>query len=156
MGPWDVEELRLTPVSGGYTFENADMSTIKGIGGRLNSTGKFDGHLERIRVVGVVSVPDFQLQMTKQPVKLETQFRATVDGTSGDTYLEQVDGAGLVEDSRQRVGDRARKAKGRSILLDVQIGARAAGGCAAAGRQRRAAANARRADAAQRFRAAAR
>ena len=156
VGPWDVEELRLTPVSGGYTFENADMSTIKGIGGRLNSTGKFDGHLERIRVVGVVSVPDFQLELTKQPVKLETRFRATVDGTSGDTYLDQVDSVlgsskihanGSVTGAKgQGTHDRARRAGG----------AGAAGGCAAAGRQGRAAAAARRADAAQLLRAAAR
>ena len=122
VGPWDVEELRLTPVSGGYTFENADMSTIKGIGGRLNSTGKFEGELERIRVVGVATVPDFQLAMTKQPVKLETKFRAIVDGTSGDTYLDEVDavlGQSKIRATGQVAG--APKAKGRSVLLDVQV-----------------------------------
>jgi len=121
VGPWDVEELRLTPVSGGYTFENADMSTIKGIGGRLNSTGKFDGQLERIRVVGVVSVPDFQLALTKQPVKLETRFGATVDGTSGDTYLDRVDsvlGSSKIHANGSVTGA---KGKGRTIVLDVQV-----------------------------------
>ena len=122
VGPWDVDELRLTPVSGGYTFDDADMSTIKGIGGRLNSTGKFDGHLERIRVIGVVSVPDFQLELTKQPVKLETRFRATVDGTSGDTYLDQVDsvlGSSKIHANGSVTGEP--KAKGRTVVLDVQV-----------------------------------
>jgi hypothetical protein len=122
VGPWDVDELRLTPVSGGYTFDDADMSTINGIGGRLDSTGKFEGHLERIGVVGVASVPDFQLEMTRQPVKLETRFRATVDGTSGDTYLDQVDavlGQSKIKATGSIAG--APKAKGRSILLDVQV-----------------------------------
>jgi hypothetical protein len=122
VGPWDVDELRLTPVSGGYTFDDADMSTIKGIGGTLDSTGKFEGHLERIGVVGVASVPDFQLQLTRQPVKLETRFHATVDGTTGDTYLEQVDavlGASKIKATGSVAG--APKAKGRSVLLDVQI-----------------------------------
>ena len=121
VGPWDVVELRLTPVSGGYTFENADMSTIKGIGGRLNSTGKFDGQLERIRVVGAVSVPDFQLQLTKQPVKLETRFGATVDGTSGDTYLDQVDsvlGSSKIHANGSVTGA---KGKGRTIVLDLRV-----------------------------------
>lgn len=122
VGPWDVDELRLTPLSGGYTFENADMSTIKGIGGRLDSTGKFEGILERIRVAGVTSVPDFQLEITRQPVKLETRYRATVDGTTGDTYLDEVD-AVLGESKIHATGSvtGAPKAKGRSVLLDVEV-----------------------------------
>jgi hypothetical protein len=122
VGPWNVEELRLTPLSGGYTFEDADMATINGIGGRLNSTGKFEGHLERIRVTGVASVPDFNLEMTRQPVKLDTRFRATVDGTSGDTYLDEVL-ATLGQSKIRATGSvaGAPKAKGRSVLLDVQI-----------------------------------
>jgi hypothetical protein len=121
-GPWDVEELSQTPLTGGYTFERADLSTINGIGGTLTSTGKFEGHLERIRVTGVTSAPDFQLEMTKQPVKLNTTFRATVDGTSGDTYLEMVD-ATLGESKIHATGSvaGAPKAKGRSVLLDVHV-----------------------------------
>jgi hypothetical protein len=122
VGPWNVDELRLTPVSGGYTFEDADMTTINGIGGRLASTGKFDGHLERIGVIGVASVPDFQLEMTKQAVKLETRFRATVDGTTGDTYLDQVDavlGTSKIKATGSVAG--APGAKGRSVLLDVEV-----------------------------------
>ena len=98
------------------------MSTINGIGGTLTSTGKFEGHLERIRVAGVTSVPDFHLEMTKQPVPLEAKFRATVDGTSGDTYLEEVLatlGTSKIRATGSVAG--APKVKGRSVLLDVHI-----------------------------------
>src|SRR6202521_5187184 len=42
-GPWQADSPRDTPVSGTYSFNNADLSTIKGIGGILSSTGEYGG-----------------------------------------------------------------------------------------------------------------
>ena len=78
-------------MSGDYEFIDARLDTIKGIGGILNSTGSFEGVLEHINVKGTTTTPDFQLNLAKQPVNLDTRFIAVVDGTSGDTYLEEVD-----------------------------------------------------------------
>jgi hypothetical protein len=78
-------------VAGRYVFENADMNTIKGIGGVLRSTGSFDGQLDRIAVRGRTEIPDFSLDTANHPMPLSTQFQAVVDGTSGDTYLEKID-----------------------------------------------------------------
>src|SRR5208282_2632274 len=39
-GPWQQDNPRDTPVQGEYSFSNADLSTIKGIGGMLSSTGQ--------------------------------------------------------------------------------------------------------------------
>jgi hypothetical protein len=91
VGPWDTLALRQTPLAGTYQFDDAKLDTIKGIGGTLTSTGQFNGILERIDVTGTTSSPDFQLQLAQQPVPLDTRFSATVDGTSGDTQLHEVE-----------------------------------------------------------------
>jgi hypothetical protein len=89
-GPWQADTPRETPLSGGYSFTHADLSTIKGLGGILSSKGKFDGTLEKIAVDGSTDTPDFRLAICRRPVPLHTDFHAIVDGTSGDTYLQPV------------------------------------------------------------------
>lgn len=90
-GPWNKENPGGTPLEGTYVFENADLSTIKGIGGMLASTGSFGGELGRIAVNGETRTPDFQLQYADRPTPLTTRFEAVVDGTDGDTYLNTVE-----------------------------------------------------------------
>ena len=89
-GPWDRDDPRQTPVSGRFTFANADLSTIHGIGGILSSHGTFAGPLERLEVRGSTETPDFQVSTGQHPVPLHTDYEATVDGTTGDTYLHPV------------------------------------------------------------------
>ena len=124
-GPWNTFAPRSTPLSGDYTFTDARLNTIKGIGGTLNSIGSFEGVLERINVKGTTTTPDFQLDLARQPVSLDTRFRAIVDGTSGDTHLEEVD-AMLGKTHIVAVGSVAgvRGAKGRTITLDVSADGR--------------------------------
>src|SRR5262245_7515771 len=90
IGPWDPLALRTTPLKGVYLLKDGKMNTIKGLGGRLTSSGSFEGILERINVQGTTSIPDFQLTLARQAVPLETRYTATVDGTTGDTYLHDV------------------------------------------------------------------
>jgi len=89
-GPWNGEDPRETAVDGTYRFEHADLSTIKGIGGTLSSTGRFSGELKEIAVDGTTETPDFSLDISEHPVPLETKFHAIVDGTTGDTTLDPV------------------------------------------------------------------
>jgi hypothetical protein len=88
-GPWQREDPGQTPITGDYTFNNADLHTFHSIAGILNSTGKYEGVLERIAVHGETRTPDFRLA-GGNPVPLTTQFDSIVDGTSGDTFLEPV------------------------------------------------------------------
>ena len=121
-GPWMSDDPRLTPVSGKYTFKNADLNTIKGIAGILSSEGSYDGVLERIEVKGTTDVPDFRIDVSGNPVHLMTKFHAIVDGTNGNTYLEQVDaqiGDTLLKTKGAVV--RAQDVKGRHVALDVLI-----------------------------------
>jgi hypothetical protein len=89
-GPWQQDSPRDTPVQGDYSFRNADLSTIKGIGGMLSSTGQYSGTLGNISVNGKTDTPDFRIAISGHPVPLHTEFHAIVDGTSGDTYLQPV------------------------------------------------------------------
>jgi hypothetical protein len=121
-GPWNADSPRDTPLNGTYSFNNADLGTIKGIGGILSSTGKYDGILDKITVNGVTDTPDFRIAISGRPVPLHTEFHAIVDGTSGDTYLQPVKARILgtwltASGSVVRVKD----PKGHLVDLDVVI-----------------------------------
>lgn len=121
-GPWRAHDPASTPVSGRYAFTDVDLGTIDGIGGSLTSEGDFAGLLSRIDVRGTTSSPDFHVDVTGQPVSLDTRFHAIVDGTDGDTYLPSIDarilGTSLTA-SGAVVGTPG--VKGRTVKLDVDM-----------------------------------
>jgi hypothetical protein len=89
-GPWDSEDPAYTPVTGTYSFDNANLDPFAGIGGTLSSIGEYSGQLNQIEVQGETDTPNFSLDPVGRPVPLHTQFSATVNGTDGDTYLHPV------------------------------------------------------------------
>jgi hypothetical protein len=89
-GPWQASEPSDTPVSGRYVFRNADLGVFHGIAGKLSSEGEYAGQLNRIEVKGTTDTPDFTVGISGNPVHLETEFNAVVDGTNGDTFLRPV------------------------------------------------------------------
>jgi hypothetical protein len=121
-GPWQADSPRDTPVSGTYSFNNADLGTIKGIGGILSSTGKYAGTLDNIAVDGATDTPDFRVAVSGRPVPLHTDFHAVVDGTSGDTYLQPVK-AEILDSWLTANGSvvRTKDPKGHHVELDVVI-----------------------------------
>ena len=121
-GPWNTEDPGGTPASGVYTFRDADLSIFKGISGKLSSNGKFRGVLERIDVNGTTDVPDFQVRTSNHKVHLQTEFKAVVDGTSGDVLLDPVV-AKFGNTSMICRGAVAKKQglHGKSIILDVRM-----------------------------------
>ncbi len=90
-GPWQRDDPRSTPVSGNYTFQNADLSVFKGIAGILSSDGSYHGVLQRIEVDGTTDMPKFSLKRGAEAVHLVTSFHSTVNGIDGDTLLDNVD-----------------------------------------------------------------
>ena len=121
-GPWHRGDPGGTPLTGRYSFDNVDLSTVKGIGGNLTSTGSFNGQLDRIAVSGETRTPDFFVKVAGNPVPLETKFEAVVDGTDGDTYLNAVSGHFLSTslDARGAVVG-AEGVKGRTVKVHVKI-----------------------------------
>jgi hypothetical protein len=123
-GPWEPDSPRDTPVRGDYSFNKADLSTIKGIGGILSSKGNYSGTLDHIAVQGTTDTPDFRLAVSGRPVPLHTDFHAIVDGTSGDTYLQPVH-AKLLDSWFVASGSvvRTKRPQGHHIKLQVTMDA---------------------------------
>ncbi|MGC2368286.1 MAG: AsmA-like C-terminal region-containing protein [Candidatus Sulfotelmatobacter sp.] len=121
-GPFHEDDPRETPVQGEYSFSHADLGTLKGIGGILSSTGKYEGTLSEIVVNGSTDTPDFQIARSGHPMPLHTDFHAIVDGTSGDTDLAPVK-ATLLHSSFTATGSvtRMRNQPGHDIELDVVV-----------------------------------
>ena len=121
-GPWQVDAPARTPLSASYAFVDADLSTIKGIGGRLQSTGRYEGVLERIEAVGTTTTPDFELQVGGRPLPLTTRFTVVVDGTNGNTYIQPAE-ARLGETPIRVTGGvvKAEDRRGRTVDLATHI-----------------------------------
>ena len=89
-GPWNETQLSATPISGNYSFQNADLGTFGGVRGILSSDGMFNGTLESIVVKGKTMIPDFGVSDTPHKLHLNSQFDAAVDSTNGDVTLHGV------------------------------------------------------------------
>jgi len=127
-GPWVSGDPGSLPVEGDYTFDHADLGTIKGIAGILSSTGKYTGTLRRIETEGDTKTPDFRLERVDKGsgVLLTTHFHAIVDGTNGNTYLQPVDAMLghthiVAKGQVVRASDLVAGAQGHDITLHVDV-----------------------------------
>jgi len=120
-GPWRAEEPAETAADGKFTFRDADLSTLKGLSGILSSDGEFSGTLDYLNVEGTTDTPDFALRTSALPMALHTDYTAIVDGTNGNTILQNVTAKflhttlvthGAVVELRPDI-------KGRTIILDA-------------------------------------
>lgn len=120
-GPWVTGEPSLTPVNGTFLFD-ADLGTIKGIGGALHAEGEFAGPLEMIRTSGRTRTEGFHLSTGGVKFPLVVNYDAIVDGTNGDTILERVDGM-LGPSKIEARGEivKVEGANGRRISLDTRV-----------------------------------
>ncbi|MGH9739562.1 MAG: AsmA-like C-terminal region-containing protein [Candidatus Acidiferrales bacterium] len=119
-GPWHAEDPSSTPVTAQFTFEHADLGTLKGISGTLSSRGNFTGPLDELQVNGETDTPNFAVRTSSAPVDLRTEYSAIVDGTNGDVILKKVTATflGTTLIVRGRVVDLTPR-KGRTIELDA-------------------------------------
>jgi len=91
LGPWRPDDLTGLPLSGTFTFDDADLSTINGIAGWVDAKGSFTGILTAVTVNGDAKVRDFSLDLGGHPASLTSTFETMVDGTDGTTVLKRVD-----------------------------------------------------------------
>jgi hypothetical protein len=118
-GPWNSNEPVVTPVSGTYSLERADLGIFQSIGGIVSSTGNFNGTLNELGVQGTTHTPEFVVTKTRHGVPLDTQFSAVVDGTKGDITLRSVI-AHFGKDLIKASGSIARREDGhRSAIIDL-------------------------------------
>ena len=121
-GPWQAESPGLTPLGGKFVFDHADLGVFKGISGMLSARGTFGGALNRIDVNGQTDTPQFRVTVSGNPVPLHVVYHAIVDGTSGNTILDSVNGSFLntLLVAKGSVTDSPGKA-GRVVTLDVTM-----------------------------------
>lgn len=122
-GPWARHKPGATPLGGNFTFDNADLSVFRGIAGTLSSRGSFKGSLNRIDVNGETETPNFVIEVGGHPFPLHTTYHAIVDGTTGDTLLERIDGDFLHSTlvAKGAVLDGPTGQKGRTVSLDITM-----------------------------------
>ncbi len=121
-GPWHRDDPGHTPVRGQFTFDKADLGVFKGIDGTLSSTGTYEGSLDRILVRGETDTPDFTVTISGHKVPLKTTYLAVVDGTTGDTQLEEVNATFLNTSLTAKGGVfDVEGVKGRRVTLNVTI-----------------------------------
>ncbi len=119
-GPWNKPEPMKTPVDGTYTLENADLGVFPAIAGFLSSTGRFKGPFEAIAVDGRTQTPDLQVTQTHHGLPLQTDFSATVKGSSGEVFLRSVK-AQFGRDNLDIHGSIAKDANGARVAnLDLE------------------------------------
>ena len=118
-GPWNKDEVRNTPISGRYEFNDADLAVFNGIGGILASTGTFGGTLGNIQVRGEADIPGFNVSVG-QIVPLQTSFEVEVGDRGGDVQLRSVH-TRFFQSELVAVGEvvRVEGRGGRSVVVDV-------------------------------------
>jgi hypothetical protein len=118
-GPWNGDEPSATPITGNFKFD-ADLGSIDGIGGDLHAEGTFGGPLDRIQTEGRTRTPNFHLSSGGAEFPLLVSYKATVDGTSGDTFLDAVEAElGKSHISASGAIHKLEGAKGKRIALDT-------------------------------------
>jgi hypothetical protein len=122
-GPWQSDEPGDTPLGGVFTFNRADLGVFNGISGILSAHGQFGGTLDRVDVHGETDTPEFRVVKTGgRTVPLHATYHAIVDGTNGDTILDEIDASFLNTRLMAKgdvMGNPGRH--GRTVTLDVAI-----------------------------------
>jgi hypothetical protein len=122
-GPWDRNEPGDTPLDGSFNFEKANLGVFKGISGTLASHGSFDGTLDQLEANGETDTPDFTIKVGGHAFPLHVKYTALIDGTNGDTRLQNID-AWFLSSYLHAVGavlDGPKGEKGRTVSLDVAM-----------------------------------
>ncbi len=90
-GPWDPDDPGSTPVSGTYTFRDADLGVFHKLNGTIASDGKFTGTLEHLDATGATDLPNFRITGKGHTTHLVANYNAVVDARNGDTQLTRVE-----------------------------------------------------------------
>ena len=122
-GPWHRDEPGDTPLDGAFNFAKADLSVFKGILGTLASYGYFGGTLDQLEANGATDTPDFTIAVGGHPFPLHVKYQALIDGTNGDTRLNNID-AWFLDSYLHATGavlDAPKGQHGRTVSLDVTM-----------------------------------
>ncbi len=116
VGPLMLGKIADMPIVGTYQFRHADLSSFKDVAGDLSADGQFKGTVGRAEVIGTARIPNFEVTSSRHSLGLSAEYRATVDGTSGDVILQsaQAHFLGTTLIARGSITGR----KGKTVSLD--------------------------------------
>lgn len=106
VGPFRTKDYGATPLSGTYSLEHADLSSLQGVAGHAAANGRYSGTFARIETVGEVAIPDFRAAAAHR-VRLDAAYRVAVHGANGDIEIEDTQvrtGGNLITASGSVVG----------------------------------------------------
>ncbi|WP_419804502.1 AsmA-like C-terminal region-containing protein [Terriglobus sp.] len=93
IGPWNFDDPRLTPLQGAFTFKDKDVSSVRGLHGRLSLDGHYQGTVANMHAEGTTNDPAFALDVSSHPVTLRTKFAMTLLPAQNAVSLERVEGS---------------------------------------------------------------
>jgi hypothetical protein len=121
-GPWNPDNPGVTPVSGNFTYRDVNLGVFNGISGTLQAKGKFHGPLAHIETEGTTETENFHVEHSGSSVRLAVAFKAVVNGTNGDTYLEPADAHFLRTSLTARGGVEGKTGEnGKTTSLSVSV-----------------------------------
>jgi hypothetical protein len=88
-GPLVPANLGATHASGKFTFNEVELQDMGNIGGKLASTGRFDGPLNALDAVATSDTPDFSVNDGK-PTLVRGDVHCSVNGLTGEVVLHEV------------------------------------------------------------------
>jgi AsmA-like protein len=106
VGPFRTNDYGATPLSGTYSLESADLSSLHGVAGHAAASGRFSGTFSRIDTMGEAAIPDFRAASAHK-VRLDAAYHVVVNGTNGDVEIEDTQvrtGGSLITASGSVVG----------------------------------------------------
>jgi hypothetical protein len=124
-GPWNSDDAGKTSTSGEYTLEQADLGNFDGISGKLVAAGKFEGMLGHLDTQGKIAIPQFMVTRSEHAVRVDSAYRAVVDGTNGDVTLQQVNATVLktrISANGKIAGSAGQNGKTAAVDLHVEEG----------------------------------
>jgi hypothetical protein len=87
IGPFSSDKKSI-PAAGSFEVSNADLKKYEGLAGILTGKGNFQGTLGRLEVNGTAVASRFEVDRTGHEIELRTEYRALVDGLSGDVSFD--------------------------------------------------------------------
>jgi hypothetical protein len=90
-GPWNAKNPGRTELSGYFELNEADLATLDGVDGTLDTQGSFTGTLGAVQVRGRADTVEFGIKEKRNRVRLTTQYSCTVNAVTGDVVLEAVE-----------------------------------------------------------------
>ncbi len=125
IGPWNFDDPRQTPIEGQFHFRDKDLSSVRGLHGRLSLDGQYSGSVGSLHAEGTTDDPAFALDVSSHPVDLRTRFNVTLQPAQSTVTVQRLEGS-FGKTAFLCSGDAVKDSAAQSFRWDFQLDAPAA------------------------------